>query len=465
MKDKNSLLLNNLFIIGVGTIFTRLISFIMTPFYSSWLSTSDYGSYDLIATYVSLCVPFVTMQLDQAIYRFSIENTRYSNYYYRIIVRFVFPISIISAILSFIVMGYLNFSNSIIFSFVCYFLAMSYFNITAEYLRGNGKLINYSFLNIAVGTLSIILSVLFLKIFHLGVSGLLLVFAFSYAISVFLAQLLYRPYRINEKDDTTIKKLLHYSIPLIPNNISWWVTNVSDRTLINLILGSFYNGVYAICCKIPTMLSLLFGIFNLSFQQVALQNVSPSERKPYFNQLIKNIIKLLFSGSIMIVAFTPIIYHLFLDEGYWSGINCVPILICGAVFLSIAQYLGDILLVKMKTKAIGGSTICAAIINILLNLIAIPVFGLLGASLATMISYIVMFSIRLFKSTDIINAKKTIFYITKYILIYTIFSLLIIYFKDNRYINISITAISFVYFMIANRTMIKAVYTKLIQHN
>ena len=99
-------------------------------------------------------------------------------------------------------------------------------------------------------------------------------------------------------------------------------------------------------------------------------------KKKYYNELIKKVVKILFLGSIIIVSFTPIIYRLFLKNDYWKGIDCVPVLLCGAVYLSLAQYVGDILLVKKKTLWIGGSTICAAICNVIVNIIIIPYAGI-----------------------------------------------------------------------------------------
>ena len=58
--------------------------------------------------------------------------------------------------------------------------------------------------------------------------------------------------------------MYQYSIPLVPNGISWWIVNVSDRTIITAIIGTAANGIYAVSNKFPTILSSLLGIFNLS---------------------------------------------------------------------------------------------------------------------------------------------------------------------------------------------------------
>ena len=461
MNEKNFKLIRNVLIIGIGTVFSKMISFIMTPFFSSWLSPSQYGIYDLIATYVSLCVPFVTLQLDQAVYRFSMERKECGNYYYKKVIQFMIPVVIVVAFVVYFLMYFNGFQNGIILGFLMYFISLSFYSVFSEYIRGKNKLIAYSLLSITTGVLLIIFSVILVKKFMLGVAGLLISFALSYGLTFILFQLYFKPFKITQKDNKDIKSLLKYSIPLIPNNISWWITNVSDRTIINIIIGSYYNGIYAICCKIPTMLSIIFGVFNLSFQQIAMEETDIHNQKKYYNELIKKVVKILFLGSIIIVSFTPIIYRLFLKNDYWKGIDCVPVLLCGAVYLSLAQYVGDILLVKKKTLWICGSTICAAICNVIVNIIIIPYAGILGASIATMFSYFLMFVIRLYSNKNFFYSKNLVLYIINYTVIFIVFTILILNYKSNTLINCLLAIISILFFFILNIKEMKKIISRL----
>lgn len=462
MENKNSkALFHNILIIGIGTILTKLISFIMTPFYSSWLSADEYGIYDLIASYVSLCVPFITLQLEQAVYRFSISNKKFSKSYYKKSEKFVSLTSVIVAVVAYFIMKAIGFSTDVTVAFILYFVALAHFNLCTEYLRGIGKLEAYSAINIVMGFVTIMFSVLFLKVLNFGAAGLLLVYALACFISFLIAQIAFKPLRSSEEDDTSIKNMLSYSLPLIPNSISWWITNVSDRTTINILLGSYYNGVYAICCKIPTMVSLLFSIFNLSFQQVAFQTVRAEERRDYFNKLVKKVIRILFTGSFVIISITPLVYHGFIKDVYWEGILCVPFLVGGAIFLSIAQYMGDILLVKNNTKPIGTSTVCAAVFNIFFNILAIHIWGVVGAAISTMISYIIMFGIRTYVNRDLIIIKDMAIYISVYSLIFTIVSAFVLYFKDNDILMVATTVVLTTTAVIINKDIILLILEKI----
>ena len=71
---KEARLIKNTLILFIGVVGTRLISFVMLPLYTSWLSVEEYGMVDIFTTIVSMCVPLLTLQLEQAVFRFMIED-------------------------------------------------------------------------------------------------------------------------------------------------------------------------------------------------------------------------------------------------------------------------------------------------------------------------------------------------------------------------------------------------------
>ena len=76
MISRTHNLIKNTFIIGVGTFCTKLISLFLVPFYTIWLAPVEYGEFDLLISYLTLLVPFVTLQLEQAILKFSLNNQK-----------------------------------------------------------------------------------------------------------------------------------------------------------------------------------------------------------------------------------------------------------------------------------------------------------------------------------------------------------------------------------------------------
>lgn len=460
-SDNNEILLKNIIIIGIGTILTKLISFIMTPFYSSWLSTSEYGIYDLLSTYVLLCVPFATLQIEQAVYRFIMEDKDNSNAVFKTAFKMLIIMLFLSSFIVYLIMHVLNYKNEIVFSFIFYFVSISLYNISSEYLRGKDMLTAYSIHNIIVGVITVIASIIFVYYMQQGVAGLLFVYALAYCVATVDIIVRYNPLKTKGNKSGDLKEMLHYSIPLIPNVLSWWIINVSDRTIINIILGNFYNGIYGICCKIPTMLSLIFSIFNLSFQQLVMHNINENSQKQYYNFLIKKVIKVLFSGSIAIIGVTPIIYYQFLNKDYWDGISSVPVLLAGAIMLSLAQYVGDLLLAKKHTRIIGVSTVIGAIINIILNIFTIPNLGIMGASISTMISCMIMFAVRFYSMRSYFSYLDVLLMFI-YIVIYFIISIYIIAIGNNLVINVINCLLGCLLFFILNRDVVFGILKKIV---
>lgn len=453
--ERNINLVKNSLIIAVGTIFTRLINFIMIPFYTQWLSPSEYGNFDLVSTFVFLGVSISTFQLDQALYRYTLEDTNRGKEYFKIIIKFLSPIIIILSLIMIIITGIFKFPKYIYIG-ILYYVAICTYTICIEYIRGLKKLKIYSFINIVLGILLVTLNIIFVKIYSLSTLGMILSFALSYAF-ISIGTLLYlKPFtKIDKtKSEKKIHQLLSYSIPLIPNSLAWWITNISDRLIIVFFWGNYLNGIYAIANKIPTILTILYGIFNLSFQQTAVESINDPSNKMYFNGLFSSIIKLIFSLSFIVVTGTPLFYLIFINEKYYSGLSSVYILLASVVFLSIGQFLGSILLAKKQTRIIGTSTMMSSFLNFLLNFMLIPRYGIVAAACTTLFSYMIMMVSRLRKLESIIDLRRSSKLIGIFSVIYVLFTFIIIKSGFNILFNV-ISFFSAVFlFIYINREML-----------
>lgn len=401
-------LFKNTIIIGIGNIFTKAISFFLVPLFTLWLSTKEYGDYDLLYSYVTLIVPVITLQLEQAILRFTLDDNTNGPKYFHICSSIVLINSVAIAI---IFCAICKFDYHFSFAFCSISYAIEIF--CTEYLRGCNELRLYSLMNVICGICTMLFSFIFAKVLNGGVAGLLNAFGCSYlvtALYIFLKKKLYRGILSDFSSDSgmVLKTLLLYSLPLLPNAISWWITNVSDRTLIRIFLGSHYNGLYAVSCKIPSLVTVFYGIFNLAWQQSAILTAKDQEnkRKVFYNDIFKRLQAFLFSSGLVIIAATPIIYRLFLKADYMDGMNVVPILIWATSFLNLAQYLGGILLAQKDTKTNGTTTVIAAIVNLLIDIVFIRTLGLYAAAISTLASYVIMFYLRLIKLKDYFDVKK-----------------------------------------------------------
>ena len=79
-------------------------------------------------------------------------------------------------------------------------------------------------------------------------------------------------------DRKLFRQMLRYSLPLIPTTIFWWITGVSDRYMVADALGTDAAGLYAVACKIPTILTLLSTVFLEAWQFSPSLNPAESSR-------------------------------------------------------------------------------------------------------------------------------------------------------------------------------------------
>ena len=97
-------------------------------------------------------------------------------------------------------------------------------------------------------------------------------------------------FKIKEFSSQTIKKLLIYSVPIIPSSISLWIVNLSDRLIVTYFLGASANGIYAAASKIPNLFGTVFNVFNLAWTELAARSIKEEDinkqvKMEYFNNI------------------------------------------------------------------------------------------------------------------------------------------------------------------------------------
>ena len=449
-------LLYNIIVIGVGNIFSKAISFFMVPLFTIWLTTEEYGLYDIINSYVSLLTPLVTLQIEQAIMRYCIETPEKNESY---LWHAVVLISVNSILVSGIIF-LTGWEHSL--AFALNIITYSYYLCISEWIRGKKDLVSYSKGNIISAISALIYSAAVAISVGASADNLLFAFSLSYITAAFYLFKSNWKFLKGHKRKISIKvykMLLSYSIPLLPNAISWWVTNVSDRTVISIFLGNEFNGIYAVSCKIPTLIAVFFGVFNLAWQQSAISscNDAVDSRKKFYYDTISVLLRFLFSGACVIVAFTPILYRMGIESSYQPGMKLVPILLLGSIFLNMAQYCGGILLAQNATKINGITAVVAAIINVVVNLVFINRIGLYAAAISTLFSYIVLFGLRLFNLRGLLESSVVLKEVVEGGLIFLIYAIFSVIFK-SVFANLVLVFTAIILFLIANKQMILKIF-------
>lgn len=465
--NKKKELAKNTIIIFAGKVCTQLISFLLLPLYTSYLVTAEYGFVDLITTYVTLIVPIITLELEMSVFRYLVDSRKdkeetkkvYSNNFIILLVSlFIFSIAylIVTCFWKFDY-RFLIFIDIIICTFSGNFLQIT---------RGVGRTLDYAISCIITGASTILLNILLIVVFKLGAFGMIMSIALANglgALYLFIRLKMWKYIDFKRKDKKLIKEMYQYSIPLVPNGISWWIVNVSDRTIITAILGVAANGIYAVSNKFPTILSSLLGVFNLSWSESAALHINGPDRDEFFSDVCNTITKLFTCLGVGMIACMPFVFPLLVNSSYDEAYYYIPILILGAVFNVVICLYSAVYIAKKMTKQVAMTSIIGAVINIVVNIGLIHFIGLFAAAISTAVSYFVMMVYRHLDLKKYINITYEKGLVIKTILIF-VFAI-IIYYQRNVYLDVLSLVVVVIYSVLMNKDFLiaskRTVFSKL----
>lgn len=463
--NKKKQLAKNTIIIFFGRVCTQLISFFLLPLYTSYLATKEYGTVDLIQTYVTLLVPIITLELEMSIFRFLIDSRKNEKETNKLISNnfFILGISLsIFSILYIIVSSFVTIPYRwlILVDIIVCVLSGNFLQVA----RGFGKTLDYAISCILTGLTTVISNIILICFVHMQAEGMIISMAlanFICSLYLFIRLKLYSKINFKIVDFKQIKEMYKYSLPLIPNGISWWIVNVSDRSIISIVLGASANGLYAISNKFPTIISSLTGVFNLSWSESAALHVNSSDRDEFFSDITNTILRLFMALGVGMLACMPFVFPILIDVKYNDAYNYIPFLVLGTVFnVAICLY-SQVYLAKKLSKQVASTAIVGAIINILINVIFIKQIGLYAAAISTMISYFVMMVYRHFDLKKYVNIKIEKKLIIESIIIYT-FTLLI-YYQKSIILHAICLLIVCIYAFITNKDFLKSSYLTVVK--
>lgn len=396
--SKGKDLAKNTAIVSIGKICTQLITFFLLPVYTAVLSNEEYGVVDLLNTLTSLLLPIATLQIEQGIFRYLLdcrENKEKQTTLITTVSKFILVQSAICILIFLCASPFIH--NEYKYFLMANLLMGILSSISLQICRGLGDNKTYAVGSFITGALTVILNVIFIVAFKWGAYGMLIATAISNllcAIYVFVKKKIYKYIDIKQNDKKLLKDIIKYSVPLIPNMISWWIVSASDRTIISAVIGVAQNGIYSAANKFSGIFSTLYSVFNLTWTESASININSEDRDEFFSKIFDFIVRFFGSLCLGTIAVMPFVFGILVNEKFAESYYQIPILILGSVFNILVSFLGSVYVAKKLTKEIAKTSIIAAIINIVVNVALINQIGLYAASISTVIAYFAMFIYR-----------------------------------------------------------------------
>lgn len=311
------------------------------------------------------------------------------------------------------------------YAILIYCISSLFIALSNALARGTSHIGLYSLSNFIVSTAIIVLNLIMILGFNQGFFALMVSACISnMTAAIFVLSKLKCWHYIDVKNykNSIIRKMLVYSVPLVPNTISWSIINASDRLVIMNFLGASANGLYSIAYKFPNIISTFYNFFNIAWRETSAKIVRDNDIREFY-KIYKMIKAAIFAVTVLLIAGVRYIYPMFINEQYQKSIVYVPILALSTYYTSLSAFYGGIFTAYKETKILGTTSVYAAIINIIIDLMLFKFIGVYAAAISTLISSIFLYLYRKYKMRTIFDAyeKNDVVFLSVFVILFLIF--------------------------------------------
>ncbi|MGN1113722.1 MAG: lipopolysaccharide biosynthesis protein [Oscillospiraceae bacterium] len=415
-KSSYQKLFSNTIIFAIGSFSSKILVLLLVNVYTTYLTRAELGINEVITQISNWLLPIVTMTINEAIIRFGLDKAYDKKKVFTIgnvvcfsglaVLAIVLPIVSISGIAD----KYLNGYSIYIFAYI---FAAGLKLVYSTFVRALEKVKLFAFNGILTTFLTLVGTILFIMVFKMGNTGYLLSIILSDLISVvFLtfAAKLWRYIDIKHIDKDLFVQMMKYSLPLIPAQLLWLITNSSDSFMTTHYMGSEATGILSAAYKIPNLVATVYTMFGQAWNMSAILENDSEEKEKFYCNVFRTNQSLLY----IVAGFCQLIVYpltaIWMGENFQVSAQYSPILIYSSIFSCFTTFLGTIYITTKRTNRSLITALASGVINVVLNIILIPRIGLYGPPISTVVSYLVVFIIRAIDSKQILpfnlNVKK-----------------------------------------------------------
>ena len=439
--------INKLIYYGIGTFGSKVIYFLLVPFYSFFLSKSELGIYDLILASLTILAPVITMQISEAVYRELLDpkrKTQKSSQIFSSALSVVF-IGLLLFVTAASIINQL-FNYQIFYELILIQSSFTFYIFFQQTLRGLSLNKEYAYMGFLNAVLLVLFSAALIAFYELQIRQVILAISAAQTTSI-----IYAAYKISVSQLFVFKninkekvyKLLNYSFPLLPNTLSWWLIDLGSRYIILFFIGLEENGLYAVAARYAGVIALVNSIFILSWQDYVINSkFTISSNKKELSSYLNLFVAFQIGLVILLTSFSNELIYYTTPADFHDAANYLPVLLISSAFASFCGFYGAFYLKEKRTRKIFTTTFMGSIINIIFCIALINYFSLYAVAAAALVGFFATFLIR-YRDFDItINLKQFMLLICMYIIVFYITN-----FNENinlRLISIAVALISFI---------------------
>jgi O-antigen/teichoic acid export membrane protein len=363
----------------------------------------------------------------------------------------------IIALLFYPIFTYFNVLNGLLGYMYTILIIQAFQTMLTQFIRAIGKIKVYALNGIIMTLVTAVFNLILLVKYNMGINGYFLSIIIANLISILYLTLytkIFNYIKFDKINKKITKKMLIYCIPLIPNAFMWWVINASNRYFILFFVGASANGLFAVANKIPSLLSILNTVFFQAWQLSAIEEYDDEGKSNFYSETFSYFSMILFLGTSGIILVLKFITSTLVSNEFYQSWEFVPFLLIGIIFSSFSGFLGTNYIAAKQTGGVFRTSVIGGIVNVIANIIFIPLVGTNGAGISTMISFFVVWVLRYYDTKKYINMKLNVKIITLNLLLISI-QIFVLFIDFSIVKEFFIELILFLLIIIVNRKIIK----------
>ncbi len=388
-------------IYGLGGLVSRILAVLLLPLYTHYLSTSDYGQIETLVALVTVLTIVLRFGISSAFFRFYFDadddNGR------RLVLRTSFWFTMAMATFGLVAVvalagpisqalfGEADAANLIRASAVALWAQMNYEQLSSLF-RVEERSVAFVIASLTNVVLTVAGTVLLVVVLDRGPLGVI-VGNFTGTLLVYLALLGYRREQLGlQLDRGLLQRMNQFGMPLVPSALLLWVTNFSDRFFLVKLTDTAEVGLYSVGVRIASAMVLLLTAFRMAWPAFAYSIESDEEARRTYAWVLTYLVVLTTWIATALTLLSPWLVAWLTDPEFASSSRVVGPLAFAAVsfggFIVLSIGIGR----ARRTQFNWVITGAAAVVNVTLNLTLIPFYGMMGAAIATVAAYTVMFA-------------------------------------------------------------------------
>lgn len=414
-------LFSNTLTFAIGSFSSKILVILLIPIYTNALSKAEGGITDVLTQIANWAIPIASVTIAEAVIRFGLDKAYDKKAVFTIgnvvclgglgafgVLMFIFTIAGVAK-------NYLGTYGIILY---LYIFMSSMKTLYSTYVRALERVKLFAVNGIITTLFTLLFNVLFYMVFpkdyaFFGIGGVFASPVAKYLLAVLLSDFisiifliftakLWKHFDRASWNRDLLRTMLQYSVPLIPAQLLWLITNSSDTFMTTYIMGENYNGVLSAAYKIPNIVATVYLMFGQAWNMSAITENDSKDRDQFYEKVFdfnQSLIYILAGGCLLVIQ--PLT-NILIGAEFHDSIRYSPILIYSTVFSCFTTFMGSIYIATKKSKRSLFTSFISGAVNVGVNLLLIPRIGLYGPAISTVVAYLAVFVARVFDSRKLI---------------------------------------------------------------